>query len=234
MLDSDNNMIDRAGIIKFASQQFKPYNGQMPKLFNYEGAQFDIYDVMGVFDRDASDQIVLIKHQEGDLSFFMDKGGNLINEKGYLVNKSGDIVTRYGKVLFTASTLKAGEFPKFFPFTRFNAKRLQGVFETDPLGAPILSRNQDGSLIDDEGNTVNAKGYLVDRHGNVCDPKGHKMFEKHLLTPDGDIPQLFRMNVLKSDSVSSLDFGEEPLEAATKSSPKKKAMASKTQRNWDQ
>jgi hypothetical protein len=52
---------------------------------------------------------------------------------------------------------------------------------------------------------VNAKGYLIDNLGNVVDLEGRIVFERHLLDgPDGDIPELFRMNLLRSESDSSI------------------------------
>ena len=47
-------------------------------------------------------------------------------------------------------------------------------------------------------------GFLVDTFGNVIDTKGRMMFGKHLLDTNGDIPEIFRVNLLRSDSQSSL------------------------------
>lgn len=51
---------------------------------------------------------------------------------------------------------------------------------------------------------VNARGYLLDAEGNVIDKFGKKMFDRAILSPDGELPKVFRMNLLKSDSTSSL------------------------------
>lgn len=75
----------------------------------------------------------------------------------------------------------------------------------DPSGTPILDRQSNGDLTDKQKRLCNAKGYLVDRLGNIIDYAGHLVFEKHLLDgPDGDIPELFRMNLLRSESDSSI------------------------------
>lgn len=82
-------------------------------MFNYEGQQFSILDVMGVHKLNDFNEVVLGKK---DLS------GHLVNSKGYLVNNYGDIVTRKKKVIFKSKDLKFGEFPKIFAFSRLNIK----------------------------------------------------------------------------------------------------------------
>lgn len=74
----------------------------------------------------------------------------------------------------------------------------------DPAGMPILDRKPDGGLRDKQDRLVNAKGYLVDHLGNVVDCNEHLVFEAHLLEENGDIPELFRMNLLRSESDSSI------------------------------
>lgn len=58
--------------------------------------------------------------------------------------------------------------------------------------------------MDKQGRLVNQKGYLCDKHGNVVDCRGKLVFEKNLLEHNGDIPEIFRSNILRSDSQSSL------------------------------
>lgn len=135
---------------------------------------------------------------------FVDKAGFMVNEKGYVINKDGHICTRQGRVIFNHSQLRNGEFPKIFPFTRFNIGRVLGDFEMDTAGNPMLVRDKNGLFIDKKGRQVNSKGYLVDLAGNVIDIRGKVVFEKSLLYPDGDIPDIFRLNLLRSDSASSL------------------------------
>ena len=125
------------------------------------------------------------------------------------------MIDRDGKVLFLKSHLKDDEIPKIFPFTKFNIKNVLGDFEMDPLGQPILDRDNKGNLIDRQGRKVNSKGYLVDKDGNVINKHGKKVFEKHLLDSEEDIPKVFRTGLLKTDSASSLsrlmsEIGREP------------------------
>ena len=75
---------------------------------------------------------------------YVDKAGFMVNQKGYVVTRDGHICTRDGKVLFLKSHLKNDEFPKIFPFTRFNIHRVLGDVEMDPGGQPILATNEQG------------------------------------------------------------------------------------------
>jgi len=74
----------------------------------------------------------------------------------------------------------------------------------DPLGNPILDKNEKGNLVDRDGRVVNQKGYLIDGQGNVIDKNGKPMFDKDILDKEGDIPKVFRTGLLKSDTGSSL------------------------------
>jgi hypothetical protein len=95
---------------------------------------------MGVFDREASDNIKFLRGKdEIGRDVAVDKAGYMVNNKGYIINKEGCICTRQGRVLFLASHLKNGEFPKIFPFTRFNINRILGDFDLMSNGQPVLT-----------------------------------------------------------------------------------------------
>ena len=100
--------------------------------------------------------------------------------------------------------MKNGEFPKIFLFTKFNVANITGDFEMSPLTDPILEKDGQGNLIDRKGRRVNQRGYLIDEEGNIIDKRGRKMFDRVILTSDGEIPKIFRINMLKNDSGSSL------------------------------
>jgi len=170
---------------------------------NYNGKRFDIKDVIGVFDKDANGNIML---QRGDQpGVLVDNMGRRVNEKGYLVDSDGNIIDREGKRIFVKEHLKNGEFPKIFLFTKFNIDNITGDFEMSPLSEPILDKDpRTGGFIDRKGRPVNPRGYLIDPSGNVIDKYGKPMFDKIVLTPEGDIPKIFRMQILKTDSGSSL------------------------------
>jgi len=82
----------------------------------------------------------------------------------------------------------------------------------DPAGMPILDRKSDGGLRDKQDRLVNQKGYFVDTIGNVVDANGYLVFEVNLLDETQDIPELFRMNLLRSESDSSISQLMEDLE----------------------
>ena len=120
------------------------------------------------------------------------------------VDSDGNVIDRSGKRIFAKAHLKNGEFPKIFLFTKFNIDNITGDFEMSPLSEPILDEDANGNFIDRKGRKVNARGYLVDPVGNVIDKRGKPMFDKVVLTPEGEIPKIFRMQILKTDSGSSL------------------------------
>lgn len=80
-----------------------------------------------------------------------------------------------------------GEFPKLFPFTKFNPKKIKGDF--DPQN-PVMGKNASGKTVDRLKRPVNKKGYLVDERGNIIDIFGNKVLDKCVLTGD-DIPPVF-------------------------------------------
>jgi len=71
--------------------------------------------------------------------------GRRVNDKGYLIDNKGNIIDSNNKVLFTFASLKSGEFIKIFPFTKFNLKRVQGDYDMNSSGNPILVKHKDGT-----------------------------------------------------------------------------------------
>lgn len=123
----------------------------------------------------------------------------MVNHKGYIINREGSICTRQGKVFFFSRHLKDGEFPKIFPFTRFNINRVLGDFDLTNEGQPVL-KVINGTFFDKQDRQVNKRGYLIDKHNNVIDIRGKIVFEKQVLEENGDIPEIFQINLLRSDS----------------------------------
>lgn len=64
---------------------------------------------------------------------------------------------------------------------KFNIESVQGDFERDPGGFPMLRCDSKGKLFDNQGRLCNEKGYLVDEEGNVVNPKGQIVFRKNLI-----------------------------------------------------
>ena len=201
LVDEQGSVINKNGIKRFDWKQFRQFGGLMPKLYNYYGKTFELQEVMGVFDRDSRGNIqLLLGKDERGKDVYVDKAGFMVNNRGYIVTRDGHVCTREGKVLFLKAHLKNGEFPKIFPFTRFNINRVIGDVEMDPGGQPILQKNDKGQNIDQRGRFVNDRGFLCDKYGNVVDVRGKIVFEKALLEHNGDIPEIFRSNILRSDS----------------------------------
>lgn len=83
-----------------------------------------------MFDREVSDALKFCRGKDDSgRDVAVDKAGYMVNSKGYIINKEGSICTRQGRVIFKAAHLKNGEFPKIFPFTRFNINRVLGDFD---------------------------------------------------------------------------------------------------------
>jgi hypothetical protein len=77
LVDSEGNIIDeKTGKVKFDKKQLTK-EGNLPKLFNFNGKRFDIHDVIGEFDKEAN----------GDLCFQEDpNSGQLKDKSGRPVN----------------------------------------------------------------------------------------------------------------------------------------------------
>jgi hypothetical protein len=169
-------------------------------LFNYQGKRFDIKDVMGQFEKDANGMIMLQTTKDG----LCDNLGRRCNEKGYLCDKSGNIIDNKGTQLWKKTDLKSGEFPKIFPFTKFNISRVTGEFDLDAKGNVMLLKDSNGGFADKKGRKVNMRGYLIDAQGNVIDIRGNPMFDRCVLETNGDIPPVFRSGVLRAETGSEL------------------------------
>ena len=76
-------------------------------------------------------------------------------------------------MLFLEAHLLDGEIPKIMPFSKFNIKTILGDFQMDPLGVPVLAKDDHGGFTDQNGARVNSKGYLVDAEGHLLDKNGN-------------------------------------------------------------
>ena len=136
------------------------------KLYNYAGRKFDIKDVMGTLDRDVNGNIQ--PQSTGDQH--RDTVGRLVNTKGYLIDSNGNVIDVEGRIIWDVSALKNGEFPKIFPFTKFNLARIQG--DITEIGK---------ATVDKKGRLINTAGFLTDKQGNVVDTRGRIVFDKVVL-----------------------------------------------------
>lgn len=58
-------------------------DGDLPKLFNYNGRRFDITDIIGQVEKDQNGDMIPQTDSKGHL---VDNLGRLINGKGYLTD----------------------------------------------------------------------------------------------------------------------------------------------------
>ena len=181
------HVVDKDGRKKFDRRQLN--HEDLHRLYNYEGLRFDIKDVMGQLEKDQNGDIQ--PQSNGDQ--LLDNLGRLVNERGYLIDAQGNIINTEGKRIWKKSDLKNGEFPKVFPFTKFNIARVQG--DIDVVGK---------ATVDKKGRAINTAGFLVDKSGNVVDIHMKVVFEKSVLQANGDIPEVFKAGLLRSDTASSL------------------------------
>lgn len=214
LVDSSGNIISRTdGEIKLDKWQLTK-ESDIPTLYTYDARRFNIRQCMGEFDRDDEGHIVILSEFDGN-NKLVDKQGRLVNQKGYLVDsKSGNVVTNEGVILFYKQELgPGGEIPKIMPYTKFNVDEIRGDLEKDDNGKIIvIHENEKGEILDNQKRRVNAKGYLIDNQGNILDQKGHKVFDNELIDENGEIPKVFRIGLLRSDSTTSLNRFLEELE----------------------
>jgi hypothetical protein len=155
MIDKDGNLVDRNGRKKF-DRRLLAKNDELPPLLNYKGKKFDFRDVIGDYERDPNTGDAIIKRgKDGKLR---DRQGRLVNQRGYLIDPQGNIIDKRGNKIFDNFALtKEGEFPKIFPFSKFNIDSIKGDYEVDPLGNPMLYKDSKnpGIMRDNRGRRVN-------------------------------------------------------------------------------
>lgn len=200
LIDEEGNVIDKYNRKKLDKNQLTN-NGDLPMMFNYNGKQFKMQDVMGQFDKDPRGDIILEKDSKGN---FVDKKGRPVNDKGYLIDKDGNIIDHKGNKIWDKDHLYENEFPKIFPFSTFNPEIITGTFKRDKNGKPILQKTgKPGQFLDDKGNLVNNQGYLINKDGDIIDKNGKLVFKKNILK-DGEIPPVFRNGMIRQNSDTSL------------------------------
>jgi hypothetical protein len=135
-LASQGHLVDFLGRKKFDKSQLTK-DGDLNKLYNYDGMRFDIKNVMGQFEKDAHSRIISQNGKEG----LCDNLGRRCNDKGYLIDAFGNIIDNDGKQLWKKTDLKSGEFPKIFWFTKFNVSSVKGQFEINARGETVNSKD---------------------------------------------------------------------------------------------
>jgi hypothetical protein len=95
-MDDSRNIIDNHARKKFDNHHTTS-DGDLPKLFNYNGRRFDITDVIGQVDKDEKGEFISNTDDTGKLT---DNVGREINSRGYLVDKRGNVIDKDGKIIF--------------------------------------------------------------------------------------------------------------------------------------
>ena len=216
LTDSNGNMISRTdGEIKLDKWQLTK-DGDIPMLYTYDARKFHIKQCMGEFDRDEEGHIIVLTEIDEDgNSQFVDKRGKSVNQKGYTVDgEIGNIITQDGVQLFANFELgPGGEIPKILPYTKFDVDEIKGDLEKNENGKiKVIHENEKGEILDNQKRRVNAKGYLIDNEGNILDQKGNRVFDCELIDETGEIPKVFRIGLLRSDSTTSLNRFLEEIE----------------------
>eukprot|EP00347_Sterkiella_histriomuscorum_P010553 403375847 len=211
LIDEFENIVDNFGKVKFVREQLSNL-GDIPPLFNYKGKQFDIRNIIGIFNRDSITKQIILQTDPYESTIQVDKLGRRVNSNGYLVDRMGNIINKEGNIVFFKSQLLFTEPPKFFPFTKFKLEWIIGNLIFDNMtGFPHFEPEQvyeeqfsgKVTLFDMDGRRVNRLGYLIDENGNIIDRKGNQVFKKEILVLDdikkpNQVPKLFRSNLLYS------------------------------------
>ena len=86
--DQEGNIVDSQGHKKLDSKQLT--DSHLLPLYNYEAREFDIFEVMGQFEKDEKGKIIIKKSNTG---IFEDSIGRRVNSKGYFTDSEGNIIS---------------------------------------------------------------------------------------------------------------------------------------------
>lgn len=92
-IDQGGNILDNYNRKKF-DKAHTTQDGDLPKLFNYNGRRFDVADVIGQLDKDANGNIQPLTDEKGNL---VDNKGRRINSRGYLIDEFGNVIDKDGR-----------------------------------------------------------------------------------------------------------------------------------------
>mmetsp|Transcript_12674 Transcript_12674/g.21324 ORF Transcript_12674/g.21324 Transcript_12674/m.21324 type:complete len:353 (-) Transcript_12674:460-1518(-) len=196
LVDADGNVIDNMGKVRFIKEQLSE-KGELPKLYNFEGAEYKIKQIIGQFERDKnSKEIILCRTEQKGVHVCCDVLGRKVNNKGYLIDERGNIVDKKGVVIWRSFQLLFNEPPKIFQFTEFSLNWIRGTLDKDVTQNP---RHDDE--FDLEGRRINVMGYLIDEQENIVDAfRGKVLFKREVLEAkfgqEAEIPYIFRSGKL--------------------------------------
>lgn len=132
LIDTKGNVVDNMGQIKFIKEQLDSSN-ELPNLFNFDGLEYSIKEIIGYFDRDKNSKEIILCKNEKDINDYSsyDKRGRKVNSKGYLVDKRGNVINKKDIIIFKSHELMFNEPPKIFKFTEFSINWIKGLMDRD-------------------------------------------------------------------------------------------------------
>jgi len=183
--------------------------GEIPLPYSWDRYNFNGFDIIGNLNvNPKTGSPVRTNHRKGEPA--TDKNGFIVNNKGYLIDLTGNIVGRTdGEIKLDSHQMtKEGDIPLLYTYDarRFHIKQAMGDFERDEEGHIILIKevDEDGktNFIDKHGRPVNGKGYLTDGPaGNIISQDGIILFEKHEISPEGEIPKIMPYSKFNVDEI---------------------------------
>lgn len=205
LVDGDGNIIDNTGKVKFIRAQLDD-KGEIPKLFNYDGREYKIKNIMGTFEQKADSKDIVLnytnernKHQSCDLR------GRKVNSTGYLLDQRGNIIDKQDNLVWRSHELMYNEPPKIFPFTEFSMQWITGN-----MGRDVTQNPKHDDYFDLDGHRINTMGYLIDDQENIVDVfRGAILFTKEVLEnkygQEAEIPYIYRSGKLMQPKVDELE-----------------------------
>ena len=191
LIDKNYNIINNLGQVLFLKEQLLP-KGEIPNLFNFEGVEYSIKSVMGLFERHLHSKEIILGHTSQNKFTSCDLRQRKVNSKGYLLDKPGNIIDKSGKIIWRSHELMYNEPMKIFPFTEFSINWIMGNLDRD---VKLNPRHDDE--FDLNGRRINTMGYLIDHLDNVIDSfDGNVLFKRDILSSkwgmEAEIPYVFR------------------------------------------
>ena len=201
LVDEEGNIIDNIGHVKFVKEQLTE-KGDLPKLLNFQGKEYKIKNIIGIFDRDSRSKAI-IPNQPKKASKYrnrhdcVDLWDRKVNTTGYLLDDRGNIIDKQGNIIWRSHELMYNEPPKIFAFTEFSINWIKGRLDKDVTLNP---RHDDKYDLD--GRLINTLGYLIDADENIVDTwNGNVVFKKEVLEQrfgqEAEIPIVYRSGRLK-------------------------------------
>ena len=171
--------------------------GELRKLFNYEGREYDIKDIVGIFERDRHSKEIILRESKKNKFMSCDIKGRKVNSKGYLLDERGNVIDKNDEIIWRSHELMYNEPPKIFPFTEFSKYWIKGHLDHEAIQNP---RHDDEFDLD--GHRINAMGYRIDHLDNVVDVfHDNILFKKEILHEmfgqESEIPKVFTNGKLR-------------------------------------